>query len=145
VHSFSELYNSGQYTPYAKQAYDWEIQVDPSTLGSNLGYLQALSARTTLQDQTLNLMASQDLDAVVYASAMQTPTQIGVEQGGVFTRWSGEHRVPVDRRPMGYTGAPALPASLEFLGRPLAEPLLTGLAAAYEQGTHRRADPPPTP
>jgi hypothetical protein len=61
--------------PYAKQACDREIQVDPSTLGSNLGYLQALSARTTLQDQTLNLMTSQNLDAAVYASPMQTPTQ----------------------------------------------------------------------
>jgi hypothetical protein len=46
---------------------------------------------------------------------------------------------------MGYTGTPALPASLEFLGRPFTEPLLTRLAAAYEQGTQRRVDPPTTP
>jgi Asp-tRNA(Asn)/Glu-tRNA(Gln) amidotransferase A subunit family amidase len=145
VHSFSQLYASGQYTPYAKQAYDREIQVNPSTLGSNLGYLQALSARTTLQDQTLNLMASQHLDAVVYASAMQTPTQIGVEQGGVFTRWSENTGFPAIAVPMGYTGTPALPASLEFLGRPFAEPELISLAAAYERGTKRRVDPPTTP
>ncbi|MCW2903494.1 MAG: hypothetical protein JWO67_5759, partial [Streptosporangiaceae bacterium] len=74
------------YTPYPKDAYDRESQVGPSTLGSNLGYLQGMSTRTNLQDQTLDLMASRDLDAVAYASAMQTPTQIGAEQGGIFTR-----------------------------------------------------------
>jgi amidase len=145
VHSFEELYASGQYTPYAKAAYDSEIQVDPETLDSNVGYLQALAARTTLQDRTLDLLAGRRLDAVVYASAMRTPTEIGVEQGGVFTRWSENTGFPAVAVPMGYTGTPALPASLEFLGRPFDEPQLIGMAAAYETGTHRRMNPPATP
>jgi Asp-tRNA(Asn)/Glu-tRNA(Gln) amidotransferase A subunit family amidase len=46
---------------------------------------------------------------------------------------------------MGLTGSPALPAGVEFLGRPFAEKQLLQVASSYEQATQRREAPPTTP
>lgn len=140
VRSFAELHASGAYTPYAKEAFDREIEVGPDGLESNVDYQQALRNRDSLREQTLDVMAHERLDAIGYASAMRPPEPIGVEQGGVFTRWSENTGFPAIGVPMGYTRS--LPASLELLGRPFAEPLLFELAGAYERHTRHRVDPP---
>jgi Asp-tRNA(Asn)/Glu-tRNA(Gln) amidotransferase A subunit family amidase len=46
--------------------------------------------------------------------------------------------------PMGYTSEGAA-LSLEFLGRPFAEPTLLWLASGYEAETHHRRAPASTP
>jgi amidase len=46
--------------------------------------------------------------------------------------------------PMGYTYE-ELPSGLQFIGRPWHEPLLIGLAYAYEQATHHRKPPATVP
>jgi Asp-tRNA(Asn)/Glu-tRNA(Gln) amidotransferase A subunit family amidase len=145
VTSFDQLYASGQFTPYAKQAFDREALIDPSTLGTNIDYQRALASRTALQDETYRLMAQYGVDTMMYASATKPPAAIGVEQGGVFTRWSENTGFPAISVPMGLTGSPALPAGVEFLGRPFAEKQLLQVASSYEQATQRREAPPTTP
>ncbi|WP_326595875.1 amidase [Streptomyces sp. NBC_01803] len=141
VSTFRELYDSGAYSSYAKEAFDREIQVDPASLGTDLQYQQILSARTALQDWVYGQMAIHELDAISYASAMKFPAKIGVEQGGVFTRLSENTGFPAISVPMGYGGDAGLPTGLEFLGRPFTEPLLISLAASYEKATRHRVAP----
>jgi amidase len=47
--------------------------------------------------------------------------------------------------PMGFTRGGRLPAGLQLLGRPWAEPVLIGLAYSYEQATHHRHAPSSAP
>lgn len=145
VRSFRELYASGSYTPYAKESYDREIQVDPTTLSTNLTYQQGLADRVILQDWTLNVMAANKLTAIAYPAAAQTADFIGKEQAGLFTRWSENTGFPAITVPMGYATSSTgtqLPADIEFLGRPFAEASVIGVASAYESATHKRRLPP---
>ena len=145
VSSFQQLYDSGSYTPYAKESYDREIQVDPDTLAQNTGYQAALAARAQFQQWTLDLMAGNRLDAIAYPSAAQTADLIGKEQAGLFTRWSENTGFPAIGVPMGYAQSSTgtdLPASVEFLGRPFDEPTIIRVGSAYENASHLRVAPP---
>ncbi|GGA26260.1 amidase family protein [Paenibacillus physcomitrellae] len=144
VKTFKELYESGKYSSYAKESYDREIQIDPDGLAGNLDYQRALSARTELQDWTLNTMAKNGLDAIAYPTAAQTADLISKEQAGLFSRWSENTGFPAISVPMGYaesdTGS-MLPANIEFLGRAFDESGLIQIASAYESGTKMRVAP----
>lgn len=145
VKSFKELYESGKYTPYAKESYDREIKIDIGTLSDNLDYQKALSARTKLQDWTLNTMAEKGLSAIAYPSSAQLADLITKEQAGLFSRWSENTGFPSISVPMGFadsnTGT-SMPANIEFLGRAFDEPTLIRIASAYENATHKRVAPP---
>ncbi|MFE0359306.1 amidase family protein [Streptomyces nigra] len=142
--SFKELYDSGAYTPYAKESYDREIQVDPAALSTNLAYQRSLTERLALQDWTLDTMAAHDLTAIAYPAAAQTADLIGKEQAGLFSRWSENTGFPAITVPMGYAASSTgtqMPADIEFLGRPFAESRIIGVASAYETATHKRRLP----
>lgn len=147
VSNFRQLYDSGAYTRYAGESFRREIQLNPETLDRNAAYKSALQARLRLQRYTLRLMREKRLDAIVYASTTRFPQCIGMEQGGVFTRWSENTGYPAITVPMGFavSGAPPrgyrMPAGLEWLGPPYSEPRLIELAASYEALTHRREAP----
>jgi amidase len=151
VRSFDALYATERYTPYAKEAFDREIGVDLGDPETAAAYRTALDRQDELRAATLRMLAELDLDAAMYPSATWFPDPIGVEQSGVFTRWSEQTGFPALAVPMGY-GQPdenpserPLPASLELLGQPFGEPELIRIAAAYERATQRRAPPPTTP
>ncbi|MFD2617542.1 amidase [Terrilactibacillus laevilacticus] len=145
VKSFQELYDSGNYSPYAKESYDREIKIDPNTLSDNLNYQRALSMRTQLQDWTLDTMAKNNFSAIAYPSSAQLADLIGKEQAGLFSRWSENTGFPAISVPMGYaisnTGT-SLPANIEFLGRAFEEPEIIHIASAYENSTKNRVAPP---
>jgi Asp-tRNA(Asn)/Glu-tRNA(Gln) amidotransferase A subunit family amidase len=145
VKSFQELYDSGQYTSYAKESYDREIKINPDTLNEHIGYQRGLVARTSLQDWTLQTMAENGLSAIAYPSSAQLADLIGKEQAGLFTRWSEGTGFPAISVPMGYaksnTGT-SPPANIEFLGRAFDESGIIHIASAYENFTHKRVEPP---
>lgn len=144
VTSFAELYESGQYSDYAKEPYDREIKIDPETLDENIGYQRSLALRTQLQDWTLDTMAKHGLSAIAYPSSAQLADLIGNEQAGLFTRWSENTGFPAISVPMGYAESDTgtmLPANIEFLGRAFGEPDIIRIASAYEAATERREVP----
>jgi amidase len=155
VASFDALYNAGmnagRYTDYAKESFDREAGVDLGDPATAASYATALDRQGELRAATVKLLADLDLDAVVYPTSTWFPDPLGVEQSGVFTRWSEQTGFPAISVPMGY-GLPddnpsdvALPASLELLGGPFDEPALIRIASAYERAAKRRAAPASTP
>jgi amidase len=100
-------------------------------------------------------MADQRLDAILYATFDHQTTPIAAD---VLTNPAtkdayglGSNRnlspatgFPAIAVPAGFT-SDALPVGIELMARPFAEPLLFGLAYAYEQGTMNRKPPSTTP
>ena len=151
VSSFDELYASGAYTIHAKEAFDREATVDLDDPATAAAYRTSLDRQGQLRDATLEMLARLHLDAAMYPSATWFPDPIGVEQSGVFTRWSEQTGFPSIAVPMGYgrpTANPSeapLPASLELLGRPFQERTLIRIASAYERAADVRKPPASTP
>jgi Asp-tRNA(Asn)/Glu-tRNA(Gln) amidotransferase A subunit family amidase len=153
VSSFDELYdggaNTGRYSVHAKEAFDREATVDLSDPKTQADYQTNLDRQDALRTATQKEFSDLDLDAVIYPSANWFPDPIGVEQSGVFTRWSEQTGYPAIGVPMGY-GWPdgdakasnaKLPASIEFLGLPYSESKLITIASAYEQSAKVRQAP----
>jgi Asp-tRNA(Asn)/Glu-tRNA(Gln) amidotransferase A subunit family amidase len=118
------------------------------------GYLDLLLEREALRRDVLMSMASQRLDALVYATFDQQPIKIVPD---VTTRTVLDSAGPGNNRrlspvlgfpaisvPAGFTAA-GLPVGLELMGREFSEPRLIALAYAYEQGTRHRKPPSTTP
>jgi Asp-tRNA(Asn)/Glu-tRNA(Gln) amidotransferase A subunit family amidase len=155
--SFDALYDggafAGRYSVHAKEAFDREATVDLDDPDTAAGYATNLDRQRQLREATLGELSDLDLDAVAYPSATMFPAPLGVEQGGVFTRWSEQTGFPAVGVPMGFgrptapaaTSTTDLPASIEFLGRPFGEPELIRIASAYEGATKRRVAPASTP
>jgi Asp-tRNA(Asn)/Glu-tRNA(Gln) amidotransferase A subunit family amidase len=95
----------------------------------------------------LDVMDRGRLDALVLPVASYPPKLNGDRETtpNGSTTWiaSGLHW-PAAVVPMGYTYED-LPSGLQFIGRPWSEPLLIGLAYAYEQATHHRKPPATVP
>jgi Asp-tRNA(Asn)/Glu-tRNA(Gln) amidotransferase A subunit family amidase len=155
VKSFDELYDEGKYegrySIYAKEAFDREAKIDLSEPEDKAEYETLLARQQELREFTLSLMSDEGYAAVMYPSATWFPDKIGVEQSGVFTRWSEQTGFPAIGVPMGYgipvddPGEKPVPASLELLGKPYDEPGLIKIAAAYEHGADLHEEPPTTP
>jgi Asp-tRNA(Asn)/Glu-tRNA(Gln) amidotransferase A subunit family amidase len=155
VTSFDQLYdggaNEGRYSIYAKEAFEREATVDLTDPEQRAGYETNLQRQQELREFTLALMGDEGYAAVMYPSATWFPDKIGVEQSGVFTRWSEQTGFPAIGVPMGYgipvedPGEKPVPASFELLGRPYDEPDLIKIAAAYEHGADLHQPPPTTP
>jgi Asp-tRNA(Asn)/Glu-tRNA(Gln) amidotransferase A subunit family amidase len=155
VTSFDQLYNGGEnegrYSIYAKEAFDREATIDLGDPTTAAEYQTNLDRQQELREFTLNLMAEEGYDAVMYPSATWFPDPIGVEQSGVFTRWSEQTGFPAIGVPMGYgipvenPGTQPVPASFELLAGPYEEPKLIAIAAAYEHAAKVRVNPPTTP
>lgn len=151
VKTLAEIMLAGRVNPWRARAmieYLGKSTDDP-------GYLQVMKQREALRVAVLKLMADRQLDAIVYATYDAAPTVIAAD---VLTNprptdgyGRGDNRglspqvgFPALTVPMGFT-VDALPAGLEFLGRPFSESQLLGYAYAYEQATHHRRPPATTP
>jgi Asp-tRNA(Asn)/Glu-tRNA(Gln) amidotransferase A subunit family amidase len=139
VRSFDDLYASGRYSAHAKEAFDREAGVDLADPATAAAYRTARDRQEALRQATLRMLGDLGLDAVAYPSATWFLDPLGVEQSGVFTRWSEHTGFPALGVPIGLG---PLPASLELLGRPYSEPELIRIAAAYERATQPRVPPP---
>jgi Asp-tRNA(Asn)/Glu-tRNA(Gln) amidotransferase A subunit family amidase len=108
----------------------------------------ALAAlETRMRTSYLDAMERERIDALLLPVAAFPPKLNGdrnVTPSG-STTWiaSGLHW-PAMVVPMGYTYED-LPSGLQFIARPWHEPLLIGLAYAYEQATHHRKPPTTVP
>jgi amidase len=104
--------------------------------------------RAWLRTATLAAMDSLHLDALAYPTWSNPPRLIGdlnTPAGDNSQLFSPSTGFPAITVPMGYTRDDRLPAGLQLLGRPWAEPTLIGLAYSYEQATHHRRAPASAP
>jgi amidase len=108
----------------------------------------ALAAlETRMRASYLDAMARERIDALILPVAAFPPKLNGdrnVTPAGATTWIASGLHWPAMVVPMGYTYE-ELPSGLQFIGRPWHEPLLIGLAYAYEQATHHRKPPATVP
>ena len=93
------------------------------------------------------LMASEDLDAIVYPTSPNRPSLVGGggRGGGISaTNLANLSGFPDLIVPAGFTSN-RLPVGISFLGPAFSEPRLLGLGYAFEQATKARRDPLNTP
>ena len=98
----------------------------------------------SMQDRVDQLMAENDLDAIVYPSTSASPGTAGANN--IISAFTGYPAITV---PMGFaplpeeaSSYPGFPEGLEFLAEPFADEKLLGFAYAFEQKTHHRQAPP---
>lgn len=104
--------------------------------------------RSKLRSAVLKLMEEHQLDALIYPTWSNPPRLIGdlnTPAGDNNQLFSPSTGFPAITVPMGYTRGNALPAGLQFFGRPWSESGLIRLAYAYEQATRHRRPPATTP
>jgi amidase len=107
--------------------------------------LEALETR--MRASYFDAMERQRIDALILPVAAFPPKLNGdrnVTPAGATTWIASGLHWPAAVVPMGYTYED-LPSGLQFIARPWQEPLLIGLAYAYEQATHHRKPPATVP
>ncbi|MEU7801824.1 amidase [Micromonospora arborensis] len=138
--TLADIVTSGKVTPTVL-----------ATLQGRLGrsqptdaYLQRLLTRTELQNALRELIASLDLDAVLYPTVMQQATKIPQIQPGSTCPLSANTGFPALTIPAGFT-PDGMPIGVELLSLPFTEPTLLAMAYDYEQATQHRKPPASTP
>jgi amidase len=139
--TMADIATSGQVTPTVLSTLrNW---VNSPAL-PNPAYEEKLRQRDILRAGIADLMAANDLDALVYPSITEPPTLIGTSQPYANCRLSGYSGYPALSVPAGFTPT-GLPVGVELLGLPFTEPTLLAMAHTYEQATHHRTPPSSTP
>jgi amidase len=109
-----------------------------------------LFRRATLQNRIMQILAENNLDALVFPHQQRLVVPIGerqVERNGVVASTTGFPSIVV---PGGFSPASAsapvgVPVGVEFIGRPWDEGKLIQIAYGFEQGTLWRVPPKSTP
>jgi Asp-tRNA(Asn)/Glu-tRNA(Gln) amidotransferase A subunit family amidase len=117
---------------------------------NNVEYQRRLLRRDALRSAVMNIMAANELDAILYPHQKRLVVPIGeeqVERNGVLSNSTG---FPAITFPGGFSAptpdAPiGVPVGLELLGAEWNEPVLIRLAFAYEQLVKARRPPLSTP
>jgi Asp-tRNA(Asn)/Glu-tRNA(Gln) amidotransferase A subunit family amidase len=133
--SFDELYASGAFTSWVRTAFEREAVIDPAAPATAQAISRAWAARCELERRTAELFARHRLDGVIYPSAQHLAKPIGLEQPGLFTRWSEHTGRPAIGLPLGLAADAAgagLPCSAEILGRRGGDWQLVAIAATVE-------------
>ncbi len=148
--SLQEIINSGEFLPelndFAFKYLNGNIppEEDPA-------YASVVAVRETLEQNLLNYMENENLDAIVYPPLMTDPPHIGTT--GTLWETDNEYRYmnispflgfPSITIPTGIKES-GIPQGITFLGRPFDEPTLIRLAYSYEQATQHRRPPSSTP
>jgi Asp-tRNA(Asn)/Glu-tRNA(Gln) amidotransferase A subunit family amidase len=151
VSSLRDIAVSDLVTP--RRRYGFLGALNRST--DDVEHLRSVASREKLRLLILEIMASHDLDALVYSTFDHSPAIIpddvltNPEAEDEYGKGSNRNLspalgFPALTVPAGFTSE-GLPVGLEFLARPFAEGTILGLAYAYEQATHRRRPPPLAP
>ncbi|MCA0294484.1 MAG: amidase [Actinobacteria bacterium] len=137
VRSLAELFATGAFTSWARIALARGVMTDADPAAARRAHQAGVAARHELRGYTARLLAEQRLDAVLYPGVQRPAAPIGVEQSGVFTRWSENTGLPAVGVPMGQVlpedGDWPLPCSLELLGAEDRDDALLDLASAVER------------
>ncbi|MEO6446002.1 MAG: amidase family protein [Gemmatimonadaceae bacterium] len=120
------------------------IGMDTVGVRDSPAYRRALSRQPILRARLVALMDSLGVDALVYPTSRRRPVLVGEPQPGGTCSLSAQSGLPALSAPAGFTND-GLPVGIEFLGRPLSDVRLVGLAYALEQLGTRRAAPSTTP
>lgn len=149
VESFREIAVSDLVTPRRQNAL--RNAMNRST--SSIEHLSAQAARQELKQVVFQVMAANELDALVYATFDHSPAVI---PEGVLDGVTDDYGQGSNRGLSPWLGFPALtvaagftsegqPVGIDLMGRPYSEGLLFGLGYAFEQGTDHRRTPELTP
>ena len=146
VKSLAAIAASGKY--HAGIAANVKQALTLSAAGPD--YWQRLARQGELRQAVMQLMAVNDLDALVYPHQKRLVVPVGetqADRNGVLASVTGfpAVTVPAGFSPPTATAPLGVPVGLEFFGRPWSEELLLGMAHAYEQANDWRRLPASTP
>jgi amidase len=113
-------------------------------------YRLRLQKRADLQQRVMQIMADEQLDALVFPHQKRLVVPVGetqVERNGSLGSVTGFPSIIV---PGGFSAPTSsakigIPVGIEFLGRPWSENVLIEIAFSYEQATKHRRPAPTTP
>lgn len=115
----------------------------------SVDYLQKMYNKVKVRRQLMEIMANENLDAMVYPHQQQLVCKIGknqLQRNGVLCSATGFPSICV---PAGFAPskeAPlGVPVGMEIMGRPWSESLLISIAYGFEQHSHFRKPPASTP
>jgi len=150
VHSLAELVASGKYHKASLEKFLASAESYENGL-SEPDYKDRRVKIDDLRVRLANLMAKNDVVALVYPHQKRLPVMIGevnqVERNGILASLPGFPAITV---PAGFSSptesAPiGVPVGIEFLGQPFSEPQLLRIAYGFEQATHARKPPQSAP
>jgi Asp-tRNA(Asn)/Glu-tRNA(Gln) amidotransferase A subunit family amidase len=146
VHTVAEIIKSGKFHPTIRPRLE-AAQAESLPPARNPGCRNRDEFRAWLRTAMTTLMDSLKVDALVYPTWSNPPRLIGdlnTPAGDNSQLFSPSTGFPAVTVPMGYTRG-TLPAGMTLLGRAWSEPVLFGLAYAFEQGTRHRRPPASAP
>ena len=146
VKSFDEFVARGEFHPYIKASLEAERRVSRD----DVEYRSRLLRRQELRGATMNALAADKLDVILYPHQRRLVVPIGeeqVERNGVLSNSTGFPAVtfpggfsrPTSSAPLG------VPVGIELLGPEWSEPMLLKLAYAFEQLAKVRRPPASAP
>jgi Asp-tRNA(Asn)/Glu-tRNA(Gln) amidotransferase A subunit family amidase len=153
VRSIRQIHESGRYHQHIDLIP--QIAASPADPEEDGSYFKRLATREQLRRALLDVMASNDLDAVLYPTvAVLPPLKDDLRQGKwaamafpANTRLAAHIGFPAISVPAGFT-EDGIPVGLELMARPYDERTLIKLAYSFERAArHRRApeSAPPLP
>jgi amidase len=145
VKSLEEIIASGKFHPNIGDNIKKAQSLDMDD-----AYRLRLQKRSELQQRVMQIMADNQLDALVFPHQKRLVVPVGdtqVERNGALGSVTGFPSIVV---PGGFSSptstAPlGVPIGIEFLGRPWSEGMLIEIGYGYEQATHHRRPPRSAP
>jgi amidase len=150
VHSLAELVASGKYHKASLEKFLASAESYENGLNEP-DYKDRRVKIDDLQVQLANVIAKNDVVALVYPHQKRLPVMIGdavqAERNGILAALTGFPAITI---PAGFSSptesAPiGVPVGIEFLGEPFTEPQLLRIAYGFEQATHARKPPQSMP
>ena len=150
VHSLAELIASGKYEKSSLEKFLTSAEKYENGLNEP-DYKDRRVKIDELRVQLANLMAKNNVAALVYPHQKRLPVMIGemnqAARNGILAALTGFPAITV---PAGFStptkSAPiGVPVGIEFLGAPFSEPQLLQIAYGFEQATRARRPPQSTP
>lgn len=144
--SVEEIINSGRYHP--KLDLLEALAAGPADPRNDLAYHAAYAAREEFTKLVVNLMAHNELEALVYPTCQVVPPTHEETDSGVWntlnfptnTVIGSQTWMPATSVPAGVTAA-GLPVGMEVLARPYDEQTMFRIAYGFEQVTGHRVHP----
>jgi Asp-tRNA(Asn)/Glu-tRNA(Gln) amidotransferase A subunit family amidase len=141
VDSVTELAESDEYACAIADTIRGAADAEVEDLENDPDYESAFKGKYDLVNAIEQVLADEDLDAILYPTVSRTIVEVGGDQEGPNCDLSAVSGLPAITVPGGFTDKDELPVGIEMLGREFAEPTLIELGYAYEQATQNRRQP----